>query len=600
MAAAPPERKLTVVVVADVVGYSRLTAADEEGTIARLRELRSELVDPAVARHRGRIVKTMGDGFLIEFPSVVDAVRSSLEIQQDLGGRKIADASAAIRLRVGIHVSDVIVEPDGDLLGDGVNIAARLQEIADPGTVCLSEDAYHQVRNKISVPIVDKGNIELKNIPRPVRVYALQGNDEAHRTEDVPAEAHSAPPLSVVVLPFVNLGQADKDEQFVDGITETLTTDLARIAHSAVIARNTAFTFKGKAVDARQVGKQLQVRYILEGSVQRSGDRIRVNVQLIDAESGNHLWADRFDKTAGDLLQMQDEIVARVAGALNAPLMAAEAQRAERSAAPASIDLYFQGMAWVNKGLRPDWLEQARSCFEKARAADDSNLEALIGIAMVDTLRGVACAGDNPAGALESAESLLTDALSLSPDHAWAHCLMAAVLISTRRAERGIMECERALSLNPSLASARAMLGLAKYLLGRGEETEGHVEEALRLSPLDTFAYLWMLFAGVAKIQTEEYDKALEWLRRSIDTNPNSPWAHFHLGVALQLTGKAEGAQAEAQAGLLLDPTFTAERYRSLAASDHRRYLANRERTIQALQAAGVPEGRKVSREKSS
>jgi TolB-like protein len=180
-----------------------------------------------------------------------------------------------------------------------VNIAARLQEIADPGTVCLSEDAYHQVRNKISVPIVDKGNIELKNIPRPVRVYALQGNDEAHRTEDVPAEAHSAPPLSVVVLPFVNLGQADKDEQFVDGITETLTTVLARIAHSAVIARNTAFTFKGKAVDARQVGKQLQVRYILEGSVQRSGDRIRVNVQLIDAESGNHLWADRFDKTAG-------------------------------------------------------------------------------------------------------------------------------------------------------------------------------------------------------------------------------------------------------------------------------------------------------------
>ena len=407
-AAAPSERKLTSIVVADVVGYSRLTAADEEGTLALLRELRSELVDPAVGRHRGRIVKTMGDGFLIEFPSVLDAVRSSLEIQHGLGGRKIADGSAAIRLRVGIHVSDVIVEPDGDLLGDGVNIAARLQEIADPGTVCLSEDAFHQVRNKISVPFVDKGNIELKNIPQPVRVYALQRDDEADRTEDMPAGAASAPPLSIVVLPFANLGQAEKDEQFADGITETLTTDLARIAHSAVIARNTAFTFKGKAVDARQIGKQLQVRYILEGSIQRSGDRIRVNVQLIDAESGNHLWADRFDKTSGDLLQMQDEIVARVAGALNAPLMAAEAQRAERSAEPASMDLYFQGMAWVNKGLRPDWLAQARSCFEKAKAIDDTNLEALIGIGLVDTLRGVACAGDNPAGALESAESLLT------------------------------------------------------------------------------------------------------------------------------------------------------------------------------------------------
>jgi TolB-like protein/class 3 adenylate cyclase len=594
------ERKLTSIVVADVVGYSRLTAADEEGTIARLRELRSELVDPAVARHRGRIVKTMGDGFLIEFPSIVDAVQSSLEIQRGLSGRQIGDSSAPIRLRVGIHISDVLVEPDGDLLGDGVNIAARLQEIADPGTVCLSEDAFHQVRNKISVPIIDKGNVELKNIPQPVRVYALQAGDNAEDTNDMPAGAASAPPLSIVVLPFANLGQVDADEQFADGITEALTTDLARIAHSAVIARNTAFTFKGKAVDARQIGTELHVKYILEGSVQRSGDRIRVNVQLIDAESGNHLWADRFDKRSGDLLQMQDEIVARVAGALNAPLMVAEAQRAERSAEPASMDLYFEGMALVNKGLRPDWLAQARSCFEKARAIDGANLEAQVGVGMVDTLRGVTCAGDNPAGALESAESLLTDALSSAPDHAWAHCLMAAVLISTRRVERGIMECERALSLNPSLASAHAMLGLAKYLLGQGEETESHVEEALRLSPIDTFAYLWMLFAGVAKIQTEEYDKAVEWLRRSTDTNSNSPWAHFHLGVALQLTDKAKEAQAETQAGLSLDPTFTAERYRSLAASDHRRYLINRERTIQAMLAAGVPEGRKVWREESS
>jgi TolB-like protein/class 3 adenylate cyclase len=592
MAAAPSERKLTAVVVADVVGYSRLTAADEEGTIARLRELRSELVEPAVARHRGRIVKTMGDGFLIEFPSVVDAVRSSLEIQHGLGERKIGEGSSSIRLRVGIHISDVVVEPNGDLLGDGVNIAARLQEIADPGAVCLSEDAFHQVRNKVSVPIVDKGNVALKNIPQPVRVYALQGGDDADDPDDakdVPTDAASAPPLSIVVLPFANLGRANKDEQFADGLTETLTTDLARIAHSAVIAHNTAFTFKGKPVDVREIGKQLQVRYILEGSVQRSGHRIRVNVQLTDAESGNQLWADRFDKTSGDLLQMQDEIVGRVAGALNAPLIAAEAQKAEHSTNPASTDLYFQGMAWVNKGLRPDWLDRARSCFEKAKATDDSNLEALIGIGMVDTLRGIACAGDNPAGALESAESLLTEALSSAPDHAWAHCLMAAVLISTRRPERGMMQCEHALGLNPSLASAHAMLGLAKYLIGQGEETEIHVEEALRLSPLDTFAYLWMLFAGVAKIQTEEYGKAIEWLRRSIDTNTNSPWAHFHLGVALQLTGKAEEARAETQVGLLLDPAFTTERYRSLAFSDHRRYLTNRERTIQALQATGVP-----------
>jgi TolB-like protein/lipoprotein NlpI len=408
-------------------------------------------------------------------------------------------------------------------------------------------------------------------------------------TGEITPDRASSPPLSIVVLPFANLGRSDGDEQFADGITETLTTDLARIPHSAVIARNTAFTFKGKAVDARQIGKQLQVRYILEGSVQRSGERIRVNIQLIDAESGNHLWADRFDKAAGDLLQMQDEIVARVANALSAPLIAAEAERAAGSAEPASIDLYFQGMAWVNKGLRPDWLDQARTCFEEARAIDDANLEALIGIGMVDTLRGVVCADDDPVGALDSAERLLTDALSLAPDHAWAHCLLAAVLISTRRAERGIMECERALALNPSLASAHAMLGLAKYLIGQAEETEPHVEEALRLSPLDTFAYLWMLFAGVAKVQTQEYDKAVEWLRRSIETNSNSPWAHFHLGVALQLQGSAKEAQDETQAGLLLDPSFTTARYRSLAFSDNARYLSIREQTIQALQATGVP-----------
>jgi TolB-like protein/class 3 adenylate cyclase len=578
------ERTLTAVVVADVVGYSRLTAEDEEGTIARLRRLRSEIVEPAIASHRGRLVKTLGDGFLIEFASAVDAVRSSLEMQDGLGSRE-----ESIRLRVGIHVSDVIVEPNGDLLGDGVNIAARLQGIAAPGTICLSEDAFRQVRNKVSAPIIDRGDVTLKNIPQPVRVYELRGSPPAVVTADVPNAPDSAAPLSIIVLPFANLGQLSTDEQFADGITESLTTDLARIPHSVVIARNTAFTFKGKSVEARLIGHQLHVKYILEGSVQRSGDRIRVNVQLIDAESGSHLWADRFDKACGDLLRMQDEIVARIANALHFPLIAAEAGRAERSTEPASIDLYFQGMAWVHKGLRPDWLDQAQNCFEKARSIDDANLEARVGLAMVDTLRGVVCASDNPTSAFESAERILTDVLSAVPYHAWAHCLMAAVLISTRRAERGILECERALDLNPSLASAHAMLGFAKYLIGKGEETESHVEEALRLSPLDSFAYLWMLFAGVAKVQADEYDEAVTWLRRSLDINTNSPWAHFHLGVALYLMGRAPEARAEIQAGLQIDPSFTTRRYRSLALSDDRRYLAIRERTIQALQASGVP-----------
>jgi TolB-like protein/class 3 adenylate cyclase len=579
-----PERKLAAVVVADVVGYSRLTAEDEEGTIERLRRLRSEIVDPAVAHYHGRLIKTLGDGFLIEFASVVDAVRSSLEIQQ-----RLRDEEGSVQLRVGIHISDVIVEPDGDLLGDGVNIAARLQGIADPGAICLSEDAFHQIRDKLNVTTVDKGEIALKNMPRPVRVYEVHSGPGEAGVPDRPAAKVSAPHLSIVVLPFANLGQLGTDDQFADGITESLTTDLARIPHSAIIARNTAFTFKGKAVEARQIGHQLNIRYILEGSVQRSGDRIRVNAQLIDAESGNHMWADRFDKAPDDLLRMQDEIVARVANALHFPLMAAEADRAERSAEPESIELYFQGMAWVNKGLRPDWLAQARSYFEKARAVDKENLEALVGIAMVDTLLGVVCAADDPKNAFESAEQILTDVLSSVPYHAWAHCLMAAVLISTHRPDRGILECERALQLNSSLATAHAMLGLAKYLVGKGEDTEGHVQEALRLSPLDSFAYLWMLFAGVAKIQADEFEEATTWLKRSIDTNTNSPWAHFHLGVALYLMDRLPEAQAAIQAGLRLDPSFTTERYRSFAVSNDQRYQAIRERTIHALNASGVP-----------
>jgi TolB-like protein len=297
---------------------------------------------------------------------VVDAVRCAIEVQNGLVERNAGlPAERRIEFRVGIHLGDVVEEADGDLMGDGVNIAARLAGIAKPGAICLSEDAYRQVKGRLDLAVTDLGPTQLKNIAEPIRLYSLQVAVPAQaKPASAPATEKSAPPrLSMVVLPFANIGGGAEQEPFVDGVTESLTTDLSRIRGAVVIARNTAFTYRGKPIDVKTIGRELNVRYVLEGSVQRGGNRMRVNVQLIDAETGNHLWAERFDKPLADLFDMQDEIVARLAGALNAQLVAAEARRAEQALNPDSMDLYFQGRAWLNKGLTPDNVAQARRFF---------------------------------------------------------------------------------------------------------------------------------------------------------------------------------------------------------------------------------------------
>jgi len=362
-------RKIAAILVADVVGYSRLAGADEDRTLARLRALRSELIDPAVAAHHGRVVKRTGDGSLIEFRSVVEAVRSAIAMQKGLTEHNVGVADdRRIDFRIGIHLGDVVEEADGDLMGDGVNIAARLESICEPGAICLSEDAYRQVKGRLDLAVSDLGLIQLKNIAEPIRVYSLQVGEPPQAPAPAP-EKSDPPRLSMVVLPFANIGGGVEQDHFVDGVTESLTTDLSRIRGSFVIGRNTAFTFKGRAVDLKQIGRELNVRYVLEGSVQRGSARIRVNVQLIDAESDNHLWAERFDKPLADLFDMQDEIVARLASALNAQLVTAEARRAEKAPNPDSTDLYFQGMAWFYKGLTPRYMAQSRSYFDRALIA---------------------------------------------------------------------------------------------------------------------------------------------------------------------------------------------------------------------------------------
>ena len=353
-------RKLAAILVADVVSYSRLAGADEDRTLVRLRGLRSDLIDPAIAAHHGRIVKRTGDGSIIEFRSVVDAVRCAIEVQQGLIERNAGvPPERRIEFRVGIHVGDVVEEADGDLMGDGVNIAARLEGVAKPGAICLSEQAYWQVKGRLELKVTDLGATQLKNIAEPIHVYSLEVGQPA-QAKSAPSEQFAPARLSLVVLPFANIGGDPEQDYFVDGVTESLTTDLSRINGAFVIARNTAFTYNGKAFDVTKIGRELNVRYVLEGSVQRGGNRMRVNVQLIDAQGGSHLWAERFEKPVTNLFDMQDEIVARIANTLNAQLIAAEARRADRAPTPNSMDLYFQGMAWVNKGLTPKTWPKAR------------------------------------------------------------------------------------------------------------------------------------------------------------------------------------------------------------------------------------------------
>jgi TolB-like protein/class 3 adenylate cyclase len=587
-------RKIAAILVADVVGFSRLAGADEDRTLSRLRGVRSDLIDPAIAAHHGRTVKRTGDGVLVEFRSVVDAARCAIEVQNGMVERNAGlPEDRRIEFRIGVHLGDVVEEADGDLMGDGVNIAARLEGICQPGAICLSEQAYWQVKGRLDLAGTDLGPTKLKNIAEPIRVYSLEVGVPAHAESAAPAPERPAPPrLSVVVLPFANIGGEQDQEHFVDGVTESLTTDLSRIRGSFVIGRNTAFTYKGKAVDLKQIGRELNVRYVLEGSVQRGGGRMRVNVQLIDAETGSHLWAERFDKPLADLFDMQDEIVSRLAGALNTALVIAEARRAEQSPSPDSMDLFFQGMACLNKGVTPDNVARARTFFDRALAADPDNVGALIGSATAEAIAGAVLFAADPKAALLGAEAKLTMALSAAPDHPRGHMMLGFVYMYTRRAAQGIAQCEHALALDRNLASAQAFIGLGKIFIGRPGETEAHIVEALRLSPSDTQSYTWMMNAGMAKNHLGQFDQAVSWFRRSIEANRNMAHPHFVLGSALAQLGRLDEAGSAIRAGLALNPGFSVSRARAAwaATSDDPIYLAQMERNCEGLRKAGAPE----------
>jgi TolB-like protein/class 3 adenylate cyclase/Tfp pilus assembly protein PilF len=587
------ERRLAAILAADVAGYSRLMHHDEEATHAKLTALLADGVAPAIFEHGGRIVKNTGDGFLAEFPSSVQAVRAAVQFQSRLKELTISETEDnRISLRVGVNIGDVIVEPH-DIFGDGVNIAARLESIAEPGGICISSAAYDQVRGKVGVEFADLGEQNLKNIARPVRAYAVagDGNSPAAKIDGIKPGPLSPPRLSIVVLPFTNLSGDPEQDYFVDGVTESLTTDLSRIRGSFVIGRHTAFTYKGRPLDLRKIGRELNVHYVLEGSVQRNGKRLRVNVQLVDAENASHLWAERFDKPITDLFDMQDEIVSRLANTLNVQLIAAEARRAESTLNPDAMDLIFQGRAILNKGQTLDYLTQARSFFERALTLDPENVDALVGAAIVDLSISAYLLSDDLAARVAAAKTAVTKVLALAPDFAVAHLALGGVYMLTNRPAEGIAEYERALTLDRNLAYAHGGIGWAKSLLGRSAETEAHILEAFRLSPRDINTFRWMNVIGVAKSQMGADAEAVAWLRRSIEANPNNSMTHFILAAVLARLGDLNEARAAAQAGLARNPSFTIRRFRVGSWSDNPTYLAWRERMNEGMFMAGVPEG---------
>ncbi len=635
-------RKIAAILVSDIAGYSRLAAADEDRTLSRLRGLRSDLIDPAIAVHHGRAVKRTGDGTLIEFRSVVDAVRCAIEMQNGMVERNAGlPAERRIEFRVGIHLGDVVEEGDGDLMGDGVNIAARLESICEPGAICLSEDAYRQVKGRLDLAVTDLGPTQLKNIAEPIRVYALRVGvpvqakaarpnrrgalaplaagiaallvvggvtawwflgatwSAAVTTNALtpvvsnPAARPVPPLLSMVVLPFANLSNDPAQEHLADALTDQLTTALARIPGSFVIAGNRAFAYKGKLVDAQAIGKDLGVRYVLEGTVQPSGDQVRVTAQLIDADSGARLWADQFDKPRADLLSAQDEIVARLARATDIQLTDTEAARLEKApvASQGAEDLALRCRAAVRKGAS----EAAFEPCEQALAIEPNNAHALVGLASKSYLR-VRLGYEPDPEALKRADLLVSKALIIDPTY--GHEVKGEILRLQGGLDEAIAEFERAFLLDPTSGGTIGLLGNAYWLAGQFEKSLEYFDKAIRLGPKDPNLYTWYQGKARAYFGLKNYDQAIEWSRRADTVNQGrDATSQERIIAALALAGRDAEAHEALRDYLALpygSKTIAANR----AAANARfpnphpdpRILDYFDRFYEGLRKAGMPE----------
>ena len=626
------ERRLAAIVAADVAGYSRLIGLDEAVTVRTLRAHRAA-IDPLVARHGGRIVKTTGDGVLLEFPSVVAAVECAVAIQRLMAARNAGVAAdRQMRFRIGVNLGDVLIEGD-DILGDGVNIAARLEAIAEPGGICISGTAYEHVRDKIAVEFKDLGEPPLKNIARPVRVYgidaeavaALPASDLARAPPSRlgslprvwriaaagvavtlivaigiwfavrafgPSPTATAARLSIVVLPFANLSGDPAQEYFADGITENLTTGISHIPGSFVIARNTAFTFKGKPIDVRAIGKDLGVRYALEGSVQRAGAQVQVNAQLIDAETGAHLWAERFDATAGNLLDLQNNVTDRLAREFGVQVVDAASRRSleERPSSPDVEDLLLRATAVRNQLPGRKRNEDLRTLSQDILKLDPKSAIAWAYLAFADISDVGVLVSVDPSTQLHKGEQELEQAQSLTPNLPFLHLAKGLLYYTRSEPEESLAEMQAYSDLEPIVPFVKGFVGYLKIFVGRPEETEPLVEQAIRMSPHDPFMGLWFGYIGYSKNFLGEDEEAVTWLRRSISFDPNYGAAHLYLSAAYANAGRIEEARAQIAETARLLPGYTIARLKQDGRSSNPIYLKGRERIIEGLRKAGMPE----------
>jgi adenylate cyclase len=566
LAAERVERRLAAILAADVAGYSRLMGADEEGTHERLKAHLRQLVDPKIKEHRGRIVKNTGDGMLVEFPSVVNAVRCAAEIHRAMIDRN-ADIpeDKRISFRIGVNLGDVIVEPE-DIFGDGVNVAARLEALAEPGGICISRVVRDQIRDKLPYPFEDMGAQQVKNIARPVHVYRIRLDMEAKAPTGGGPDAVQGSPLplpdkpSVAVLPFTNMSADPEQEFFADGIAEDIITALPRYPSLFVIARNSSFTYKGRAVDVKQlVGRELGVRYVLEGGLRKAGYRIRVTAQLVEAETGNHIWAERYDRDLVDIFALQDEITEAVTIAVAPVIRDAELRRAVRKPT-GNLDAWaaYQRGLWHLFKHDPDDNTLARKFFQQAIDLDPTFAGGYRGLASAYTQTAGQPGTRSPTEPNGSAESLARQAIALDGTDAQAHLTLAEVRLFSRGDYEGALaEAERALALSPNLASAHSTLGATPIFSGRPREGLVPLKRSIRLDPHNPALPNRLNLLALGFYFSGEYEAVVEAAKRAIRTNPNYPLPYRWLAAALgQLGRTAEAKEALEKAIAIAPATF--------------------------------------------
>jgi adenylate cyclase len=584
-------RRLAAIVAADVAGYSRLIAADEEGTLAALRAHRSELIDPKIAEYHGRIANTAGDSVLAEFPSVIEALRCMIDVQEGMAERNAPVLKdSRIEFRIGINLGDVI-EQDGDLLGDGVNVAARLEGLAAPGGICLSRATRDQVRDRMEIALEDLGEIAVKNIPRPVRCFAVQLDASDAESQRVGLHSEVSPKPSekpsVAVLPFVSMSADPEQDFFADGMAEDIITALSKLRWFFVIARNSTFAYKGQSIDVRQVASELNVRYVLEGSVRKAGERMRIAAQLIDGETGNHLWAERYDRQLTDIFTVQDDITRNVISAIEPQLLAAENVRIQNQP-PESLDAWGSVIRalWHLGRVTKEDNEQARRLLRQAIAVSPSYGKAHSLLAFAEA-REVLFGGDIDE-MLGAALQIAQEAIALDEDDPWGYFSMGYIVCFFSKYDEAISWYRQAIDLNENFALAHGNIAAALALGGQPDAAIDAVELSLRMSPRDPFNFAYRHFAGIAYFASERFAEGIACEEQVLRERPNMLPALRFLAACHVGLGQMDQARNAIAEVLRLAPDSSIKR----DVYGHVAYARtnDRERYADALRKAGLPE----------